>query len=57
MSQYWGTGRLGTHQSAAYTTAAGTITNVIGAGVKRVRVVTRSAAYVKVGVAPTAATS
>ena len=57
MSQYWGTGRLGTHQSAAYTTTAGTITNVVGAGVKKVRIEVTSAAYVKIGVAPTATSS
>jgi hypothetical protein len=57
MAQYWGTGRLGTHQSAAYTGTAGTITNAISAGVKKVRIEVTSAAYVKVGVAPTATTS
>jgi hypothetical protein len=57
MSQYWGTGRLGTHQSVAYTGTAGTITNAVGLGVKKVRIITTSAAYVKVGVAPTATTS
>jgi len=57
MSQYWGTGRWGTHQSVAFTTAAGTITNAIGSGVQKARVVVTTAAYVKVGVAPTATTS
>ncbi len=57
MSQYWGTGRLGTHQSVAYTGTAGTITNAIGNGVQKARIVCTSAAYVKVGVAPTATTS
>ena len=41
MSQYWGTGRLGTHQSAAYTGTAGTITNAISAGVKKARIARR----------------
>jgi hypothetical protein len=54
---YVGTGRLGTHQSAAYTGTAGTITNAISSGVKRARVAVTSAAFVKVGVAPTATTS
>lgn len=57
MSQYWGTGRFGTHQSVAYTGTAGTITTAISAGVKKARVVVTSAAYVKVGVSPTATTS
>lgn len=57
MSQYWGTGRFGTHQSAAYTGTAGTTTNAVSAGVKKVRIICTSAAYVKVGVAPTATTS
>jgi len=53
-TQYWGTGRLGTHQSAAYTGTAGTITNPIGSGTFKVRVVCTSAAYVKVDNSPTA---
>ena len=57
MSQYWGVGRLGTHQSAAYTGTAGTITNAISAGVKKARIAVTSAAYIKIGVAPTATTS
>ena len=57
MSQYWGVGRLGTHQSAAYTGTAGTITNAISAGVKKARIATTSASYIKIGVAPTATTS
>jgi hypothetical protein len=55
--QYIGTGRLGTHQSAAYTGTAGTITNAIGSGSYKVRVVVTSAAYVKVGDSPTATNS
>lgn len=57
MAQYWGTGRLGTHQSVAYTGTAGTIANAMTAGVLKVRVVCTSAAYVKIGVNPTATTS
>lgn len=52
--QFWGTGRLGTHQSVAYTGTAGTITNAIGSGVQKVRVVVTSAAYVKVAKSATA---
>jgi hypothetical protein len=55
--QYIGTGRLGTHQSAAYTGTAGTITNAIGTGVQKVRVVVTSAAYIKIGSSPTATTA
>jgi hypothetical protein len=55
--QYIGTARLGTHQSAAYTGTAGTITNAIGSGSYKVRVVVTSAAYVKVGDSPTATSS
>jgi len=56
-TQYFGTGRLGTHQSAAYTGTAGTITNAFGSGTYKVRVVVTSAAYVKVGSSPTATTA
>lgn len=52
---YNGTGRAGIHQSAAYTSSAGTVTNVVGNGVVKVRVVTTTAAYVKIANAPTAA--
>jgi hypothetical protein len=55
--QYIGTGRLGTHQSAAYTGTAGTITNAVGSGIQKVRVVVTSAAYVKVDKSPTATSS
>jgi hypothetical protein len=54
---YFGTGRLGTHQSVAYTGTAGTITNAVGVGVNKVRVVVTSAAYVLIGTAPTATTA
>ena len=57
MVQYWGTGRTGITQSAAYTGTAGTITNAISAGIKKARISVTSAAYIKVGVAPTATTS
>lgn len=57
MSQYCGTGRLSTHQSAAYTTTAGQIATVIGAGVKKARIEVTSAAFVKVGVSAAATTS
>jgi hypothetical protein len=49
--------RLGTHQSAAYTSAANAITNAFGAGTQVVRVVPTTAAYVKIGNSPTATTS
>lgn len=55
--QYFGTGRLGTHQSVAYTGTAGTITTAITAGVRKVRVIVTSAAYIKIGSSPTATTS
>jgi hypothetical protein len=57
MAQYFGTGRLGTHQSVAYTGTAGTITNAVGTGVQKVRVVVTTAAYIKIGSSPTATTS
>ena len=57
MSQYIGTGRLGTHQSVAYTGTAGVITNGVSTGVRKVRVVTTSAAYILIGPSPTATTS
>ena len=55
--QYVGTGRLGTHQSAAYTGTHGVITNAVGDGVNKVRVITTSAAYIKIDKTPTATTS
>ncbi len=57
MRTYWGTGRLGTHQSVAYTGTAGTISSAASSGVLRVRVVTTTAAYIVIGVDPTATTS
>ena len=57
MANYWGTGRLGRHQSVSYTGTAGTISNAIGDGVMKVRVVVTSAAYIKIGKSPTATSS
>ena len=54
MSQYWGTGRLSTHQSKAYTGTAGTIDNAVGDQTYKVRVVCTSAAYILIGNSPTA---
>jgi len=56
-TQYWGAGRIGTHQSIAYTGTAGTVANVISAGVYKVRVCASSACYIAIGVAPTATTA
>ena len=55
--QYYGTGRLGTHQSKAYTGTAGTIDNAITTGTQKVRVICTSAAYIKVDNDPTATTA
>jgi hypothetical protein len=49
--------RLGTHQSVAYTSTAGTIANAVGIGTQLVRVLVTSAAHVKIGKDPTATTS
>ena len=57
MRQYIGTGRLGTHQSVAYTGTAGTIANAVGSQTYKVRVLVTTDAYVKVGDSPTATTS
>lgn len=57
MATYWGTGRLGSHQSVAYTGTAGTITTAFGTGTQKVRVVTTSAAYIKISSSPTATSS
>lgn len=45
-TQYFGTGRLGTKQTASYTGTAGTITNVLGSETYRVRVICTTDAYV-----------
>lgn len=55
--QFVGTGRLGTHQSVAYTGTAGTIATAITAGTNKVRVLVTTDAYVKIGSSPTATTS
>ena len=55
--QYIGTGRLGTHQSVAYTGTAGTIATALEAQTYKVRVVVTTAAYIKIGNSPTATTS
>lgn len=47
--------RLGTHQIAAYTSVAGSITNAFSASASLARVVPTTAAYVKIGSTPTAA--
>jgi hypothetical protein len=57
MAQYTGVGRIGTHQNIAYTGTAGTIANVIGQGVYKVRVCATSACYIAIGSSPTATTS
>lgn len=57
MANYWGTGRLGTHQSIAYTGTAGTITNAFGDGIMKVRVVCTTAAFISIGKSPTATTA
>ncbi len=54
---YWGTGRLSTHQSVAYTGTAGTIANAVGTQSYKVRVLTTTAAYLKIGDSPTASTA
>lgn len=55
--QFWGTGRLGTHQNVAYTGTAGTIATAMSAGIHKCRVVVTTAAYVKIGSSPTATTA
>ena len=55
--QYVGTGRLGTTQSVAYSTTAGTIANPVGSQTYKVRVVCSSDAFVRVDDSPTATTS
>jgi hypothetical protein len=56
-TQYWGAGRIGTHQSVAFTGTAGTVANVITSGVQKVRVCATSACYIAIGVSPTATTA
>ena len=50
-------GRLGTTQVVAYTGTHGAITNPVGAGVRKVRVVCTSIAHIAIGAAPVATTS
>lgn len=49
--------RIGTHQVAAFTSAANGITNAFGTGTDVVRVVSTTGCYVKIGNTPTATTS
>ena len=56
-TQYWGAGRIGTHQSVAYTGTAGTVANTVTSGVQKVRVCASSACYIAIGVSPTATTA
>jgi hypothetical protein len=51
-TQYWGAGRIGTHQNIAYTGTAGTVANVVTSGVQKVRVVATTACYITIGVRP-----
>ncbi len=53
-TQYFGTIRLGTHQSVAYTGTAGTIPTAINAGVAKIRLIVTTAAFIKIGNTPTA---
>ena len=56
-TQYSGVGRIGTHQSIAYTGTAGTVANAITVGSYKVRVVATSACYIAFGSSPTATTA
>jgi hypothetical protein len=49
--------RPGTHQSVAYTAAAGTITNAVADTTRVVRVYCTTAAFIKIGTNPTATAS
>jgi hypothetical protein len=55
--QYFGTGRLGTTQSVAYTGTAGTIASSVGTGTLKVRVVATTDCFIKIDKDPTATTS
>jgi hypothetical protein len=57
MATYWGTGRLGSHQSVAYTGTAGVITTAFGTGTQKIRVVLTTAGFIKISSSPTATTS
>jgi hypothetical protein len=57
-TQYFGTARWGTTQSAAYTGTAASITNAIGSEVYKVRLIVTTAAFVRVDSgSPVAATT
>jgi hypothetical protein len=49
--------RQGTHQKAAFTGTAGTISSGFGSQTKTVRVIVTAAAYVRIGNSPTATTA
>lgn len=55
--QYTGVARLLTHQSAAYTGTAGTITNPVAGQTYKVRVLVTTDAYIKIDDTPTATTA
>lgn len=55
--QYFGTGRLGTHQSASYTGTAGVITNAVGTQTNRIRVVCTTDAFIVISKSPSATSS
>lgn len=54
---YLGVGRFGTVQNVAYTGTAGTITNAVGLGTMRVRLLSTTDCYIQINKAPTATTS
>ena len=54
---YFGTGRLSTVQSVAYTGTAGTIASGISPSVNKIRVVATTDCYIKIDNGPTATTS
>lgn len=54
MAEFWGVGRLSTHQKVSYTGTAGTISNAVGSQTRKVRVVVTTDAYIVIGSSPTA---
>ncbi len=48
-TQYWGTARWGTTQSATYTGTASTATTAVKVGVYKLRIIVTTAAFVRVG--------
>jgi hypothetical protein len=56
-TQYWGTARWGATQNVGYSATAGTISNGIGSGAYKVRLICTTAAFVRVGDNPTATAS